>query len=335
LKLPRTFGKKGGTDMKHSFKGKDVLSVRQFSPDDLEAIFQNTDLLRSNVERGIALNPLAGMVLACVFYEPSTRTFSSFVSAMQRLGGSVIPIQNVAYSSVAKGETFEDTIRTLGLYADAVVLRHNIKGSARKGAACLNKPLINAGDGIGEHPTQAFLDAYTIRRRFSDWPWGLTITMLGDLKHGRTIHSLARLVALYVKSGHRPRRETPILRFVAPRELRIPRGLHAELRDANVRFTEHEDLDGVLKGTDVLYVTRVQKERFKTDEAYKRVQGSYIITPRTLRKMKKTAIVMHPLPRVGEISMDVDRDPRAAYFEQVENGLYVRMALLAMVLGKM
>jgi aspartate carbamoyltransferase catalytic subunit len=320
--------------MMHGLKGKDVLSVKQFSPDDLEAIFRNTDLLRSNVEHGIALNPLAGMVLACVFYEPSTRTFSSFVSAMQRLGGSVIPIQNVAYSSVAKGETFEDTIRTLGLYADAVVLRHNIKGSARKGAACLDKPLINAGDGIGEHPTQAFLDAYTIRRRFSDWPWGLTITMLGDLKHGRTIHSLARLVALYVKKA-RHFKKLPVLRFVSPPELRIPRGLHAELRDASVPFTEHTDLGKVLKGTDVLYVTRVQKERFKTPEAYQRVQGSYIITPDTLKAMKKTAIVMHPLPRVGEISMEVDADPRAAYFEQVENGLYVRMALLAMVLGKM
>ena len=275
------------------------------------------------VERVGTFDLLKGKILANLFYEPSTRTSSSFFSAMERLGGSVIPINEVKYSSVAKGESLPDTIRTLECYADVIVLRHPEVGSAALAAAYARKPVINAGDGVGEHPTQALLDLFTIVEELGDVD-GLTVTMLGDLKFGRTVHSLARLLSLYnVK-----------LNYIAPDLLRMPPEVIAELHEKGIKQSEYESLDPVLADTDVLYVTRVQKERFADPQVYETVKGVYVITAETLTRAKDRMIVMHPLPRVGEISMDVDTDPRAAYFRQMEYGLYVRMALLAMVLGK-
>jgi aspartate carbamoyltransferase len=300
-----------------------ILSVKQFTPRDLDAVFAVADEMRMMVERVGSFDLLKGKVLAILFYEPSTRTSSSFIAAIQRLGGSVIPINEVRYSSVSKGESLPDTIRTLEAYADVIVLRHPETGAAALAAQHARKPIINAGDGIGEHPTQALLDLFTIleeRGRID----GLTITMLGDLKYGRTVHSLARLLSLYdVK-----------LNYVAPDSLRMPRELMHELAERGVRQAEAPSLDAVLRETDVLYVTRVQKERFDNLDDYEKVKGSYVITPETMAQARENMILMHPLPRVGEISQDVDRDPRAAYFRQVEYGMYVRMALLAMVLGK-
>lgn len=300
-----------------------ILSVKQFAHNDLEQIFAVADEMRMMVERVGSFDLLKGKVLAVLFYEPSTRTSSSFIAAIQRLGGSIIPINEVKYSSVAKGESLPDTIRTLEAYSDVIVLRHPETGAAQLAAKYARKPIINAGDGIGEHPTQALLDLFTILEERGKID-GATVTMLGDLKYGRTVHSLARLLSLYnVK-----------LNYVAPELLQMPRELVDELNARHVPQHETSSLDEVLSDTDVLYVTRIQKERFTNTEEYDAVKGSYVITPETLTGAKSNMVLMHPLPRVGEISEAVDSDPRAAYFRQVEYGMYVRMALLAMVLGK-
>jgi aspartate carbamoyltransferase len=279
--------------------------------------------MRVMVERVGTFDLLKGKILASLFYEPSTRTSSSFTSAMERLGGSVIPINEVRYSSVAKGESLPDTVRTLECYADVIVIRHPEIGSAALAAKYASKPVINAGDGIGEHPTQALLDLLTIVEEIGKVD-GLTVTLLGDLKYGRTVHSLARLLSLYdVK-----------INYVSPEILQMPGGIIEELKEKNIPQAEFHSLDESLPETDVLYVTRVQKERFEDQSEYETVRNAFVIVPETLKSAKERMIVMHPLPRVGEISIEVDDDPRAAYFRQMEYGLYVRMALLAMVLGK-
>lgn len=303
--------------------GKSILSVKQFDREDLTYIFEVAHEMRTMVERVGAFDLLKGKILANLFYEPSTRTASSFTAAMERLGGSVIPINEVKYSSVAKGESLPDTVRSLECYADVLVLRHPEVGASALAAEYARKPIINAGDGIGEHPTQALLDLFTIIEERGN-PDGLTVTMLGDLKYGRTVHSLSRLLSLYdIK-----------LNFVAPQILAMPEEILAELEGKGIQFEAFTSLDEPLPETDVLYVTRVQKERFDDPEDYERVKGTYIIIPETLEEAKDDMIIMHPLPRVGEISMTLDDDPRAAYFRQMEYGMYVRMALLAMVLGK-
>jgi aspartate carbamoyltransferase len=305
------------------FYGKDILSVKQFTRQDLEYIFGVAHEMREMVQRVGSFDLLKGKILANLFYEPSTRTSSSFTSAMERLGGSLVPINEVHYSSVAKGESLPDTVRTLECYADVIVLRHPEVGASELAAKYAHKPIINAGDGVGEHPTQALLDLFTIFEELGV-PDGLTVTMLGDLKYGRTVHSLARLLSLYdVK-----------INYVSPDILRIPEEIINEVEEKGVTQTENSTLEPVLPGTDVLYITRVQKERFEDPSDYDLVKSAFIITPETLSIAKDKMIVMHPLPRVGEISMEVDDDPRAAYFRQMEYGLYVRMALLAMVLGK-
>lgn len=305
------------------FYGKDILSVRQFSRQDLDYIFGVAHEMREMVQRVGTFDLLKGKILANLFYEPSTRTSSSFTSAMERLGGSVIPINEVRYSSVSKGESLPDTVRTLECYADVIVLRHPEVGASALAAKYAKKPIINAGDGVGEHPTQALLDLFTILEELGQVD-GLTVTMLGDLKYGRTVHSLARLLALFrVK-----------VNYVSPDILRMPPEIIAELKELGLPQDEYLTLDDVLPTTDVLYVTRVQKERFEDPQAYENVKNAFVITTETMRRARERMIVMHPLPRVGEIAMEVDEDPRAAYFRQMEYGLYVRMALLAMVLGK-
>jgi aspartate carbamoyltransferase len=305
------------------FYGRDILSVKQFSRQDLDYIFGVAHEMREMVQRVGTFDLLKGKILANLFYEPSTRTSSSFTSAMERLGGSVIPINEVRYSSVTKGESLPDTVRTLECYADVIVLRHPEVGASALAAKYARKPIINAGDGVGEHPTQALLDLFTILEELNRVD-GLTVTMLGDLKYGRTVHSLARLLALFRVN----------INYVSPEILRMPPEIIHELKESGVPQAEYDDLESVLAKTDVLYVTRIQKERFEDPQAYEQVKGAFVITPETLRSAKEHMIVMHPLPRVSEISMEVDDDPRAAYFRQMEYGLYVRMALLAMVLGK-
>jgi len=306
-----------------SFFGRDIVSVRQFSRDDLTYITQIADEMRALVRRVGATDLLKGHILANLFYEPSTRTSSSFIAAMQRLGGSVIPIHGVQYSSVSKGESLPDTIRTLECYADVIVLRHPEVGASEVAARYATKPIISAGDGVGEHPTQALLDLYTIYSELGALD-GLHVAMVGDLKNGRTVHSLARLLRNYDIR----------MSFVAPEILRLPEALKQEVADAGRAVAETERVEDVIADADVVYVTRVQKERFEDLRQYEAVKGYYEITPELMARAKSKMALMHPLPRVGEIHYDVDDDPRAAYFRQVENGLYVRMALLAAVLGK-
>lgn len=312
-----------GDQQNAPFYGKDILSVKQFTRTDLEYIFGVAHEMREMVQRVGTFDLLKGKILANLFYEPSTRTSSSFTSAMERLGGSVIPINEVRYSSVSKGESLPDTVRTLECYADVIVLRHPEVGASALAAQYASKPIINAGDGVGEHPTQALLDLFTIVEELGEVD-GLTVTMLGDLKYGRTVHSLARLLSLF----------TVKINYVSPSILRMPPEIIAEIAEKGIPQMEFEILDPVLPETDVLYVTRVQKERFEDLGEYEKVKDAYVITAETMKAAKERMIVMHPLPRVGEISMEVDQDPRAAYFRQMEYGLYVRMALLAMVLGK-
>ena len=305
------------------FYGEDILSVKQFSKHDIAYIFGVAREMQTLVERIGSIDLLRGKILANLFYEPSTRTASSFAAAMERLGGSVIAINEVKYSSVAKGESLPDTVRTLESYADVTVLRHPEIGAATTAAKYARKPIINAGDGIGEHPTQALLDLFTIREDLGKID-GLTVTLVGDLRNGRTVHSLARLLSMYKVK----------LNYVSPTSLKMPPAIVDEIADSGTTQTEFISFEEVLPSSDVLYVTRVQKERFEDQSAYNAVQGSYVITPETLSRAKDEMILMHPFPRVGEISMDVDDDPRAAYFRQMTYGMYIRMALLAMVLGK-
>jgi len=312
-----------GENKNAAWYGKDIISVKQFKREDLEYIFGVAHEMRGMVERVGTFDLLKGKILANLFYEPSTRTSSSFTAAMERLGGSVIPINEVKYSSVTKGETLTDTVRTLECYADVLVLRHPETGSAAIAAKAARKPVINAGDGVGEHPTQALLDAFTIKEELSRFD-NLTVTMLGDLKYGRTVHSLARLLSLFnVK-----------LNYISPDILKMPKEVMGEVAEKGIPQAEFSTLEKALPETDVLYVTRVQKERFENADEYEKVKGAYVIDPAIMQTAKQDMIVMHPLPRVTEISMDFDDDPRAAYFRQMEYGLYVRMALLAMVLGK-
>ena len=314
-----------GENKNADWYGKDILSVKQFGRDDLEYIFGVAHEMRGMVHRVGTFDLLKGKILANLFYEPSTRTSSSFTSAMERLGGSVISINEVIYSSVSKGESLPDTVRTLECYADVIVLRHPEVGSAALAARYAKKPVINAGDGVGEHPTQALLDTFTIFEEFSVGVVdGFNITMLGDLKYGRTVHSLARLLSLYKVK----------LNYVSPEILRMPKEVQDEVAAKDIPQQEFTTLDQVLPQTDVLYVTRVQKERFEDANAYEKVKDAYVIDSEIMKAAKSNMIVMHPLPRITEISLEFDDDPRAAYFRQMEYGLYVRMALLAMVLGK-
>ncbi|MBS1252448.1 MAG: Aspartate carbamoyltransferase catalytic subunit [Anaerolineales bacterium] len=308
----------------NGFYGKDILSVKQFDPDSLAYIFDVAEEMREMVRRVGGADLLKGHVLTCLFYEPSTRTSSSFIAAMARLGGGIIPItQGVQFSSVSKGESLPDTIRTLEQYSDVIVLRHPDEGSAKMAADYAAIPVMNAGDGTGEHPTQALLDLFTIQDEL-DRIDGLHIAMVGDLRFGRTVHSLTRLLAQYnVK-----------LSFVSPEILRLPLVIMNDVRDAGLDVRETHSVADIIETADVLYVTRVQKERFSELSQYDAVKDYYTITPELMERAQDNMVVMHPLPRVGEIAYSVDGDPRAAYFRQVQNGMYIRMALLAAVLGK-
>jgi carbamoyl-phosphate synthase/aspartate carbamoyltransferase/dihydroorotase/carbamoyl-phosphate synthase/aspartate carbamoyltransferase len=308
----------------HGFHGQDILSVNQFSLESLEYIFDVAEEMRTMVAQQGGAELLKGRVLTCLFYEPSTRTSASFIAAMERLGGSVIPItQGVQFSSVSKGETLHDTIRTLEQYSDVIVLRHPETGSAKIAAAAASIPIINAGDGTGEHPTQALLDLFTIKEELGALD-GLHVAMVGDLRYGRTVHSLTQLLLNYdVRFS-----------FVSPEILRLPLDYMNQVKDAGKNVRETYNVADVIGSADVVYVTRVQKERFTDLAQYESVKDFYRITTDLMEQAKPSAIVMHPLPRVNEIDVRVDSDPRAAYFRQVKNGMYIRMALLAAVLGK-
>lgn len=295
-----------------------VLSARQFDRQKLDELFEEVRDMEGIVRKGRS-TLLSGELMACLFFEPSTRTRFSFESAMHRLGGRVISTDNAAqFSSAIKGETLEDSIRVISSYADVIVLRHHEIGAARRAAAVASVPIINAGDGAGEHPTQALLDIYTIYRelgRLED----LTISMIGDLTYGRTVHSLCYLLANYKKIR---------ILFSGPPQTPIPEAITQYLSDKGVQFDYEPDLRQAARQSDILYQTRVQKERFPSLEIYEQIKGLYQIDTEIVSLMPKHARILHPLPRAGEITVEVDETEQAAYFRQAENGVYVRMALL-------
>lgn len=303
--------------------GKDIISIKKIDRKSLEKIYEISFFLEEKVKSGENIDYLKGKILTSLFFEPSTRTRFSFESAMERLGGSVISTTGVTFSSMAKGETLEDTIKTVERYSDVIVIRHPEEGSAQTAAEASQKPVINAGDGPGEHPTQALLDFYTIKKE-KGYIDGLKIAMVGDLKHGRTIHSLLILLLQY--------KDVEFF-LVSPKKLKVPSKYLEILKKRGFKVTETDDMDSIISEVDVLYMTRIQKERFKNKKVYGSLKNSFALTNKNLEKAKKNMIIMHPLPRLGEIAVEVDTDERAKYFDQVENGLYVRMALFALILG--
>lgn len=316
---------------KNPFKNQHYISIDQIkSPDAVHLLFERADHMREVVESHKVYEPLRGKDVAVLFYQPSTRTFTSFTAAAQRLGAYVVAIHGMeTYSSVSKGETLEDTIRSIHqtTAADAIVLRHPDNHSSKVAASVSSVPVINAGSGKLEHPTQALLDLYTIYEYLEKMA-GLHVVMVGDLLYGRTVKSLAKLLALMGK------KQTKIT-FVSPDELRMPRADVDSLKKL-VQVEENDNLKKVLKDADVVYMTRVQKEWFESAgklEEYEQLKDRFILTRHMVSTMKNNAIVMHPLPRVGEILHEVDDDPRAKYFEQMRSGLYTRMALLELVLS--
>jgi len=312
-------------------KLKHIVSAQDFDKAFISEIFGLANKIKSNPNT--YKSKLSTEVMATLFYEPSTRTRLSFESAMLRLGGKVISTENAAeFSSAAKGETLEDTIRVIDKYSDVIVLRHFTEGASKIASSFSKIPIINAGDGKGEHPTQALLDLFTIYSKFTrlkEKSAKLTISMIGDLKNGRTIHSLSKLLSLY---------DNFKLIFISPKALSIPPDVKQILIDRSIEFVETENLEKFLPVSDVIYQTRIQKERFTNarsgENEYLKYLGRYIIDRKSMDLAKKTCIVMHPLPRVNEISPEIDEDKRAVYFEQVKNGLYIRMAVLLYVFDK-
>jgi aspartate carbamoyltransferase catalytic subunit len=302
-----------------AFNQKDIISIRDFDRKDIEYILKLAKEMEPIARSEKKSDALSGKLLGMLFYEPSTRTRLSFEAAMKRLGGSTIGFAEAGTSSATKGENLTDTVRIVGEYSDALVIRHNMEGTARFVANIVDVPVINAGDGAGQHPTQTMLDLYTMKRilgRIDD----LRIALVGDLKYGRTVHSLAYALAKFDVD----------VSFVSPKELKMPREILHDLSKSGVDVYETDNIHEVLDKTDVLYVTRIQKERFPDPAEYLKIKGAYTITSKLLEG--SDAIVMHPLPRIDEISHDVDNTPQGRYFEQAFYGVPVRMALLKSVI---
>jgi aspartate carbamoyltransferase catalytic subunit len=291
-----------------------LISAKQLSRADVESVLDRAAEIDG--DPGAVADAHAGTLLGLCFFEPSTRTKMSFDAAIKRLGGDSVDMGTVESSSVTKGESLADTVRVIAGYADALVLRHPSEGAAKMTAEFVDVPVINAGDGAGQHPTQTLLDLYTIRENagLDD----LTIGIMGDLKYGRTVHSLAAALTNFDARQH----------FVAPESLRLPRNVRFDLHETGAQVREHTDLEEVLPSLDVLYVTRIQRERFPDENEYRKVAGQYQIDAETLAAASEDLTVMHPLPRVDEIAPDVDDTDYARYFEQAHNGVPVRMALL-------
>ncbi len=303
------------------FPQKDIISINDFSKKEIQKTLKLAEKMEPIARSREKCDVLAGKLLGTLFYEPSTRTRLSFEAAMQRLGGGVIGFAESGVSSATKGENLNDTVRIVAEYTDALVIRHNMEGTARYVAELVDVPVINAGDGAGQHPTQTLLDLYTMQRLLGKIE-KLHVALVGDLKYGRTVHSLAYALAKFdVKMS-----------FVAPKELQMPKEILHDLSKTGIYVNETEDIHDVLDYADVLYVTRIQKERFPDPQEYSKIKGAYLINAKLLESSK--AIVMHPLPRVDEISHDVDNTPYGKYFQQAFYGVPVRMALLKSLINK-
>ncbi len=303
-------------------KGRHLIDPMDFSVEELDEILKLADEIISSPEDFIHV--CDGKILASLFYEPSTRTRFSFEAAMQRLGGRIIGFSEPNSSSVAKGESISDTIRTIACYADIAVMRHPKEGAPRVASMYSDIPLVNAGDGGHQHPTQTLTDLLTIKSKKNRLS-NLRVGFCGDLKFGRTVHSLIKAMSRYQNNE---------FLLISPEELRVPDYIRKEvLRGNNIEFKEAERLEDVIGSLDILYMTRVQKERFFNEEDYIRLKDSYILDEVKMQRAKEDMIILHPLPRVNEISYEVDGDPRACYFEQAKYGMYARMALIAKLLG--
>lgn len=313
-------------EIKGSFFKKSLVSIDQFDKKDIELLFKTSLQMEKIFKKKKPSSLLRGYCIAQLFYQPSTRTFTSFLAAAKWLGALTIPIHEMAAcSSAVKGESLEDTVRVVHqtTAADLIIIRHPDDNSAEIAAKTSYVPIINAGSGKKEHPTQALLDLYTIKKELGRIK-NLKVIFLGDLKYGRTIKSLGKLLTLVDKKLQ--------LFLVSPKMLKIPRKLVKEWRAKGIKIYETENLLEVLPKADILYVTRIQKEWFNSEKEYKKVAGSYVIDKKIMKKTKKKMILMHPLPRVGEIAYEVDNDSRAVYFKQMRSGLYTRMALLKLIL---
>jgi aspartate carbamoyltransferase catalytic subunit len=301
------------------FKGRDIVSIEDFSREEIDYILSRSQAMEPLAAKGSDM--LKGKILASLFFEPSTRTRLSFEAAMLKLGGSTIGFADAEIASVRKGENLADTVRTVENYADIIALRHPLEGAAKLAAEFSKVPILNAGSGAEEHPTQALMDLYTVQKEKGRID-GLKMALVGDLRYGRTVHSLAYALSLYNIELH----------LISPESLRMRHEVIRAIKN-KISIIENANLESVIPQIDVLYVTRIQKERFPDPAEYAKVKGIYKIDLKTLKNAKKDMIILHPLPRVDEIAAEVDSTPQARYFQQVWNGIVVRMALLALVLG--
>lgn len=303
-----------------NFKGRDIISVPDLTKQEINHVLQEAGKMKKAPKPTLCKDK----VMASLFYEPSTRTRLSFETAAERIGMKVIGFAEAGVSSTAKGESLHDSIKNIGLYVDVIAMRHPAEGSARLASEATDKPVINGGDGANQHPTQTLLDLFTVKETQKKLT-GLSIAMVGDLKFGRTTHSMAQALVHY----------QPRLYFVAPEALQMPPHIQQFLKKKKVKFSLHDKIENVINKVDILYMTRIQKERFPDPLEYERVKNVYVLKPEMLEKVKPNMRVMHPLPRVDEIDPAVDTTKHAYYFQQAENGLYVRQALLGLLLGKL
>lgn len=300
-----------------SWRRQSILSAQQFTPTDLAEILELSRRLEDRLTRQRNLRLLDDYVLATLFFEPSTRTRLSFEAAMHRLGGRVISTVGVQFSSLAKGETLFDTLKMVESYSDVCAIRHSVEGASTLAARSIKIPVINAGDGAGEHPTQGLLDLYTIHRRGYLERSDFSVAFVGDIKYGRTIHSLVQLLSHYKAR----------MVFIAPGELGLPDKYRKLLDAAGVSYSETDDI-AALRDVNVGYITRIQEERFTDHREYEKFKDAYVVDRELVESCRKDLIIMHPLPRLSEVATDLDNHPAAAYFDQANNGLYVRMALI-------
>ena len=299
-------------------KNRSLVSINDYSKDEILEILDLTAKFEQNPVSEI----MKGKVAATLFFEPSTRTRLSFESSVVRMGGQVIGFSDASSSSVSKGETLKDTITTVSNYSDLIIMRHPLEGAAKYASEISKVPVINAGDGAHQHPTQTLLDLYSIRKTQGRLD-NLTITLIGDLKYGRTVHSLLMAMSHF----------NPIFHFVAPEKLQMPDEYKFFLHKLGIKYYESKEMGDCIADADILYMTRVQRERFTDAMDYEKVKNSYILKNSTIEKSKDTMKILHPLPRVNEIATEVDDNPKAYYFEQTQNGVYTRQAIIARILG--
>lgn len=303
-----------------NFENKSVVSINDLAREEILCVIKRAKELKNKQQPKL----LAGKIMASCFFEPSTRTKLSFETAMEKLGGKVIGFSDKESTSSKKGENLFDSIKIIGQYVDVIVMRHSLEGAARRAMEATDKPILNGGDGANQHPTQTLLDLFTIRECQKKLE-GLAVALAGDLKYGRTIHSLAQAMSHF----------NPRLYFVSPESLKMPGYICEDLREKKIKFSEHEKIENVIGKVDILYMTRIQAERFSDPMDYERVKNVFILKARMLDKAKPNMRILHPLPRVNEIENDVDNTKHAYYFQQAENGIYARQALLGLVLGRL